>query len=92
MKIATYNVNGVNGHLPVLLRWLKEAAPDIACLQELKAPQEKFPESARRDAGAKAPAILLALSARLERRSDPITPRTAHGAKKGAAGRPRRHT
>jgi exodeoxyribonuclease-3 len=54
MKIATYNVNGVNGHLPVLLRWLKEAAPDIACLQELKAPQEKFPESALLDAGYKA--------------------------------------
>jgi exodeoxyribonuclease-3 len=44
MKIATYNVNGVNGRLPVLLRWLQESAPDIACLQELKAPEEKFPE------------------------------------------------
>jgi exodeoxyribonuclease-3 len=44
MKIATYNVNGVNGRLPVLLRWLKETAPDIVCLQELKAPQERFPE------------------------------------------------
>ena len=43
MKIATYNVNGVNGRLPVLLRWLAEAAPDIVCLQELKAPQERFP-------------------------------------------------
>jgi exodeoxyribonuclease-3 len=43
MKIATYNVNGVNGRLPVLLRWLEESQPDIACLQELKAPQEKFP-------------------------------------------------
>ncbi|WP_156679972.1 exodeoxyribonuclease III [Sphingomonas profundi] len=51
MKIATYNVNGVNGRLPVLLRWLEEAAPDIVCLQELKAPQEKFPESAIRAAG-----------------------------------------
>jgi len=51
MKIATYNVNGVNGRLPVLLRWLHESAPDIACLQELKAPQEKFPEPAIRDAG-----------------------------------------
>ena len=51
MKIATYNVNGVNGRLPVLLRWLKESAPDIACLQELKAPQERFPEAAIRDAG-----------------------------------------
>lgn len=43
MKIATYNVNGVNGRLPVLLQWLGEAQPDIVCLQELKAPQEKFP-------------------------------------------------
>lgn len=43
MKIATYNVNGVNGRLPVLLRWLEEDQPDIVCLQELKAPQEKFP-------------------------------------------------
>jgi exodeoxyribonuclease-3 len=51
MKIATYNVNGVNGRLPVLLRWLQETAPDVACLQELKAPQEKFPEEAIREAG-----------------------------------------
>lgn len=51
MKIATYNVNGVNGRLPVLLRWLKETSPDVACLQELKAPQEKFPEEAIREAG-----------------------------------------
>jgi len=51
MKIATYNVNGVNGRLPVLLRWLKTAAPDVVCLQELKAPQEKFPEKAIADAG-----------------------------------------
>ncbi|HYE55759.1 MAG TPA: exodeoxyribonuclease III [Chitinophagaceae bacterium] len=51
MKIATYNVNGVNGRLPVLLRWLEEAKPDIVCLQELKAPQEKFPEQAIKDLG-----------------------------------------
>jgi exodeoxyribonuclease III len=51
MKIATYNVNGVNGRLPVLLRWLNETTPDIVCLQELKAPQEKFPEKAVEDAG-----------------------------------------
>lgn len=51
MRIATYNVNGVNGRLPVLLRWLEESAPDVVCLQELKAPQEKFPEQAIRDAG-----------------------------------------
>lgn len=51
MKIATFNVNGVNGRLPVLQRWLDEAKPDVVCLQELKAPQEKFPVTAIRDAG-----------------------------------------
>src|SRR5436190_16193734 len=51
MKIATFNVNGVNGRLPVLLRWLAETKPEIVCLQELKAPPEKFPEPAIRDAG-----------------------------------------
>jgi exodeoxyribonuclease III len=51
MKLATYNVNGINGRLPVLLRWLAEAEPDVACLQELKAPQERFPAAALRDAG-----------------------------------------
>jgi exodeoxyribonuclease-3 len=51
MRIATYNVNGVNGRLPVLLRWLEEKAPDVVCLQELKAPEEKFPLKAINDAG-----------------------------------------
>lgn len=51
MKIATYNVNSVNARLPVLLRWLSETAPDVVCLQELKAPQDNFPEKAFDDAG-----------------------------------------
>ena len=51
MRIATYNVNGVNGRLAVLLRWLEQAKPDVVCLQELKAPEEKFPEAALRQAG-----------------------------------------
>lgn len=51
MKIATFNVNGINGRLPVLLRWLTEAEPDVVCLQELKAPRDKFPEAAIRAAG-----------------------------------------
>ncbi|SFH01440.1 exodeoxyribonuclease-3 [Pedobacter insulae] len=54
MKIATYNVNGVNGRLPVLLRWLEETKPDVVCLQELKAPQDKFPLQAINDAGYEA--------------------------------------
>lgn len=54
MRIATYNVNGVNGRLPVLLRWLEETRPDIVCLQELKAAPEKFPEAAIAAAGYEA--------------------------------------
>jgi exodeoxyribonuclease III len=54
MKIATYNVNGVNGRLPVLLRWLEESKPDIVCLQELKSPNEKFPLVAINNAGYEA--------------------------------------
>ena len=51
MRIVTYNVNGISARLPNLLRWLDESAPDVVCLQELKAPQEKFPELAIRAAG-----------------------------------------
>ena len=51
MKIASYNVNGINGRLPVLLRWLKKAKPDVVCLQELKTISENFPEQAIRKAG-----------------------------------------
>ena len=54
MKIATYNVNGVNGRLPVLLRWLAEARPDVVALQELKAPSDKFPAAAIEAAGYEA--------------------------------------
>ena len=45
MKIATYNVNGIGARLPRLLEWLDETKPDVACLQELKAPDERFPEA-----------------------------------------------
>ena len=51
MRIATFNVNGVNGRLEVLLRWLEETAPDVVCLQELKAPQERFPHAELKAAG-----------------------------------------
>ena len=54
MIVATYNVNGVNGRLPLLLKWLAEAKPDILCLQELKAPQERFPIDAIRQAACSA--------------------------------------
>jgi exodeoxyribonuclease III len=51
MKIATYNVNGINGHLPILLRWLEEEKPDVVCLQELKATDDRFPEQALLEIG-----------------------------------------
>jgi exodeoxyribonuclease III len=51
MRIATYNVNGINGRLANLPGWLEEAAPDIVCLQELKAPDDKFPAAVLRAAG-----------------------------------------
>jgi exodeoxyribonuclease III len=51
MRIATYNVNSINARMHILLRWLGETKPDVVCLQELKAPQENFPEQALKDAG-----------------------------------------
>ncbi|MRW82530.1 exodeoxyribonuclease III [Pseudoduganella sp. FT26W] len=54
MRIATFNVNGIGARLPALLQWLNETKPDVVCLQELKAPQEKFPEAAINDAGYQA--------------------------------------
>ena len=54
MKIATFNVNDVNRRLPTLLAWLEAAAPDVVCLQELKAEQREFPAEALRAAGYQA--------------------------------------
>jgi exodeoxyribonuclease-3 len=51
VKIATFNVNGINSRLPRLLEWLAEAQPDIACLQELKTSDETFPHAALAAAG-----------------------------------------
>ncbi|BCG96797.1 exodeoxyribonuclease III [Mesorhizobium sp. 131-2-1] len=50
-RIATYNVNGVNGRLPVLLKWLGQTEYDIVCLQELKTSDERFPADAIGKAG-----------------------------------------
>ncbi len=46
IKIASYNINGVNPRLPVLVRWLEEFAPDVVGLQELKCTDEAFPADA----------------------------------------------
>lgn len=51
MRIATFNVNGVNGRLARILEWLEETQPDAVCLQELKSPDEKFPAAAFENAG-----------------------------------------
>jgi exodeoxyribonuclease-3 len=54
MRIATFNINGMNARLPALLQWLEETQPDVACLQELKSPQERFPEAELRQIGYRA--------------------------------------
>ena len=51
MKIATFNVNGIKTRLPHLLQWLEREQPDVACLQELKALDEGFPQAEILDAG-----------------------------------------
>ncbi|MCT7375323.1 exodeoxyribonuclease III [Chelativorans salis] len=43
MKIATWNINGVKARIDNLLHWLREAEPDIVCLQEIKSVDEQFP-------------------------------------------------
>ena len=51
MKIASFNINNINRRLTNLLNWLREAEPDIVCLQELKASDSEFPAEAIRQAG-----------------------------------------
>jgi exodeoxyribonuclease-3 len=51
VRIATFNINGINTRLANLLEWLDETHPDVACLQELKATDAQFPAQAIRDAG-----------------------------------------
>ena len=51
MLVVTYNVNSINSRLDALIQYLGERQPDVVCLQELKAPQDKFPLQAIQDAG-----------------------------------------
>jgi exodeoxyribonuclease III len=51
LKIATFNINGIRSRLNGLLEWLERESPDIACLQELKAPNDKFPAAELEKAG-----------------------------------------
>jgi exodeoxyribonuclease-3 len=51
VRIATWNINGVKARIDNLLHWLKEAAPDVVCLQEIKCVEESFPSDVLSDAG-----------------------------------------
>ena len=51
MRIATWNVNSVRQRTEHLLRYLKETAPDVLCLQELKCLDEAFPHHEVESAG-----------------------------------------
>ncbi|WP_374569922.1 exodeoxyribonuclease III [Phenylobacterium sp.] len=46
MRLATWNVNSINARLETVLKWFEAAAPDVACLQEIKCVDEKFPAEA----------------------------------------------
>src|SRR5262245_29014468 len=45
LKIATWNINGVRARLGNLISWLKDSAPDIVCLQEIKSADDQFPRA-----------------------------------------------
>ncbi|MGI9425622.1 MAG: exodeoxyribonuclease III [Hyphomicrobiaceae bacterium] len=51
MKIATWNINGVKARINVVLQWLEDAQPDIACFQEIKSIDEGFPAGKFEDIG-----------------------------------------
>jgi len=51
MQIATWNINGVKARIDTAADWLKEARPDVACLQEIKSVDEAFPRSVFEDLG-----------------------------------------
>jgi len=51
VKIATWNINGINSRLDHVLRWSKTAGVDVLCLQETKTPDAKFPIAKLKKAG-----------------------------------------
>ncbi|WP_270733027.1 exodeoxyribonuclease III [Shimia sp. Alg240-R146] len=51
MKIASFNINGVKARIETLPRWLDEAQPDVALLQEIKSVDENFPREIFEDRG-----------------------------------------
>ena len=51
MRIASWNVNSVRTRLDQVLTWLKQAQPDVLCLQETKVADELFPHAAFEELG-----------------------------------------
>ncbi len=51
MKIATWNINGLNARLDFVVHWLEARQPDVVGLQELKLTEDRFPASAFEEIG-----------------------------------------
>ena len=51
MKIATWNINGVKARIESALAYLRQASPDVVCLQEIKSVTEAFPSAAFEELG-----------------------------------------
>ncbi|WGH78086.1 exodeoxyribonuclease III [Jannaschia ovalis] len=51
MKIATFNINGIKARAETVAAWLRDEAPDVAVLQEIKSTDEAFPRELIEDEG-----------------------------------------
>lgn len=51
MKITTWNINGIRARIEGALAYVREAKPDVLCLQEIKCVDEGFPGEAFADLG-----------------------------------------
>lgn len=51
LTVASWNVNSIKARLPNVLDWLREARPDVVCLQEIKTVNEGFPQMEIEDLG-----------------------------------------
>ena len=43
MKVATWNVNSIKARIDPAVAWMKDAAPDVLCMQEIKCSDDAFP-------------------------------------------------
>lgn len=51
MIITTWNINGVKARLEAAVAYLRQASPDVVCLQEIKSIDEGFPREAFEELG-----------------------------------------